>query len=209
MFSSYKRMLETRPAHHPATKYKIAFLTGLSNPQSCALSKVQKLFLKKLELPEIYKLYLNFPYIPSEGRENTPLWKASFHNMQQFLTVHSYRALVQEHLNELVNSTEHLVFITGSCGLEILNIGLSEKASRKILHVYALGPVAWQKPRCPCALIQGSSDFISKFFFRKINLQPNDVNHMNYLESKEVFEFINTHSRQLLTTASSKALQTA
>jgi hypothetical protein len=207
MFSTYQRMLETPPAHHQKSKYKIAFLTGLSNPQSCALSKIQKQFMAALELPESYKLYLNFPYIPSGGEEREPLWKASLHNTRQFLSASLYRALVQEHLTHLASSTEQLVLITSSCGLEILNVGLSEQLTKKFLHVYALGPVAWQKPNHPCTLIQGSSDLISKLFFRNIDIQPSDVNHMNYLDSKEVFECINNHSQQLLTIFSSEPLQ--
>lgn len=206
MFSAYKRMLETTPANHPPTKYKIAFLTGLSNPRSCAISKVQKQFLNSLELPEIYKLCLNFPYIPADGEEDTPLWKASFYNTHQFFSISSSRALVREHLLQLTNSTEKLALITGSCGLEILNVGSSEEIIKKILHVYALGPVAWQKPDYPCTLIQGSSDYISKLFFRKVDLQVNDIHHMNYLENKSVFDFINQHSQQSLKSFSSKPL---
>jgi hypothetical protein len=209
MFTTYKRMLESPPAHYPATQYKIAFLTGLSNPNSCALSKVQKQFLARLELPEIYKLYLNFPYVLSKGEENEPLWKASLHNTQQFLNAHSYKNFIRAHLVHLANTTEHLILIAGSCGLEILNVGLNDEATKKILHVYALGPVAWQKPGYPCILIQGSSDYISKLFFRKVAFQPPDVNHMNYLESKSVFDHINRHSQQLLNTFSSEPLQIA
>jgi hypothetical protein len=212
MLSAYKRMLETPPAHHLKSKYKIAFLTGLSNPQSCTLSKIQKQFMAALELPEIYKLYLNFPYIPSGGEEREPPWKASLHNSLQFLTITSLRALIHTHLVHLANTTEHLILITGSCGLEILNAGLNDEVTKKILHVYALGPVAQQNPddsiQYPCTLIQGSSDLISKLFFRNVAIQPSDVNHMNYLESKEVFEFINNHSQQLLTIFSSKSRQT-
>jgi hypothetical protein len=209
MSSSYKKMLETPPAHHPKTSYKIAFLTGLSNPGSCALSKVQKRFMASLELPEIYKLYLNFPYLPSEGEENEPRWKASLHNAQQFMNVHSLRALIQTHLTQLARTADALVFITGSCGLEVLNVGLNDEVTKKILHAYALGPVAWQKPGYPHTLIQGSSDYISKLFFRNVDFQPSDVSHMNYLESKSVFDFINQHSQGLLNTSSSKPLQTA
>jgi hypothetical protein len=207
MFTAYKRMLESPPAHHPKSKYKIALLTGLSNPKSCSLSKVQKQFMAKLELPENCKLYLNFPYISAEGEENEPLWKASFHNAQQFIKASSHRDLMRVQLTHLANTTEHLIFITGSCGLEILNVGLHKDVVRKVLHVYALGPVAWQKPDYPCTLIQGSSDYISKLFFRKTDMQPNDVNHMDYLESKRVFDFINRHSQQLMTKLSSKSLQ--
>jgi hypothetical protein len=204
----YKRLLETPPAHHLKTTYKIAFLTGLSNPRSCALSNVQKQFMKKLELSETYKLYLNFPYIPSEGEEHEPLWRASLHNTQQFLKVSSYRMLAGEHLKRLAKTTDHLLVITGSCGLEILNVALTDEVKKKLLHVYALGPVAWQKPVYPCTLIQGSSDFISKLFFRLADIQPNDVNHMDYLGSQKVFEFVNEHTKQLLKTASSKAVET-
>jgi hypothetical protein len=208
MFSAYQRMLETSPAHHSKTNYKIAFLTGLSNPESCALSKIQKQFMTKLESPETYKIYLNFPYIPSIGEENEPLWRASLHNTQQFFSIPTHQRLARRHLEELAKAANHLIFITGSCGLEILNVSLSEEVANKTLHVYALGPVAWQKSTYSCTLIQGSSDYISKLFFRKVDFQPNDVNHMNYLESIEVFEFINRHSRQLITTFSSN-LQTA
>lgn len=209
MFGAYQTTLKTHPAHHSKTLYKIAFLTGLSDPRSCALSKLQKHFLASLELPESYKLYLNFPYLPSVGIENEPLWKASLHNTHQFLSIRFHRATACRHLENLANSTSNLILITGSCGLEILNIALTSTFAKKLEHVYALGPVAWQRPAYPCTLIQGSSDYFSKLFFRNADMYIDDIHHMNYLESASVFKFINQHLKQLVGTSSNDSPDTS
>jgi hypothetical protein len=202
MFSAYQTTLEAAPTHHTSSPYKVAFLTGLSNPRSCALSNIQKHFLTSLEVPEHYKLYLNFPYLPSTGEENEPLWKASLHNTHQFFSIALHRTAARHHLENLASSTDALILITGSCGLEILNIALTSEVAKKLNHVYALGPVAWQQPVYPRTLLQGSSDYLSKSFFRNADRYLDDIHHMNYLESDSIFKFINQHLKQLVSTSS-------
>jgi hypothetical protein len=178
---------------HPFTPAKVVLLSGLSDPTTCALTPVQQQFLSALHVPEAWKVYWNFPYVPCPGEPGqTPLWRASWQNFRQFVLAsrRSYRTAARRHWQALVRSTEELFVITLSCGLEILNNSLSAHWPIPRVHVFALGPVAWRKPRVGHTLIQGASDAISKLFFRKVDVLLPGVGHMNYFQHESVFRLI-------------------
>jgi hypothetical protein len=179
------------PAKHRFSQIKIAFVTGLSNPHRCCLSRVQKEFINRLEFPA-YKLDYNFPFIPADGEENETLWKASMNNIKQFLSYPSkeYKKHLRLHLDHFTASCDQMIFLAGSCGLELLNVALSSQSREKLLHVFAYGPVARQHPDYPCTLIQGSKDYLSRFFFKHPDERLSTVGHMDYLQHPRVFEII-------------------
>ena len=111
------------PTRHAFTPQKVVLLSGLSNPATCGLSAVQKQFLAGLHVPEAWKVYWNFPYLACPEGSDTPLWRASLHNFQQFILASGrrYRRAARAHSRALVHSTEHLLVVALSCGLEILN----------------------------------------------------------------------------------------
>jgi hypothetical protein len=174
------------------TSVKIAFITGLSNPKSCSLSKIQRQFMSRLEVPEKYKLYYNFPYAPSEGEEKEPLWKASFENVNQYLRCRQpyYQQQLHLHLESLAASCDQIIFLSGSCGLEMLNVALSASSQKKLAHVFAYAPVARKHPEYPCTLIQGSRDYLSQVFFKPLDKTIQGLGHMDYLQHPEVFEIV-------------------
>jgi hypothetical protein len=185
-------MLLEPPVQHTYTSFKIAFITGLSNPKSCGLSRIQKQFMSKLEVSENYKLYLNFPYILSQGEEHEPIWRASIENVKQYLCCRKiwYQKLLGQHLESLSASCESVVFLAGSCGLEMLNAGLSSTSRKKVVHVFAYAPVAKDYPDYPCTLIQGSRDYVSKVYFPKADVDIQKMGHMDYLQSPEMLSLV-------------------
>jgi hypothetical protein len=184
------------PMRHPFTPVKVALLSGLSDPETCALSRVQTDFLAALQVPESWKVYRNFPYAPcpAGARREPPLWLASLRNLRQFLQAgrRPYRDAARRHWEALAESAGELVIVTLSCGLEILNHCLPPRG-RNGLHVFALGPVAREPPRAACTLLQGARDYLSKLFFRTADVVLPGVGHMDYLGNPEVFQRINEY----------------
>jgi hypothetical protein len=176
------------------TPLKVAFFTGLSNPASCCLSWPYQQFMAQLDCPEVWKLYLNFPYIPSaEDEEKVGILQASWANSWQFLRARSprYRQAVQRHFSNLLASTDQLFLLVGSCGLEILNQAWPETIVQDRVSVVAFGPVAYRCPWTTCTLIQGDQDAISRFFFREVEVLLPEVGHMDYVDNSQFFEWVN------------------
>lgn len=190
-------MIEHPPVRHPLTPLKVVLLSGLSNPRSCALSPTQTDFLAALDVAEEAKVYRNFPYVPGEAWMKTPLWLASWRNYRQYRLASRdpYRASAQQHWQALVRSTERLVVITLSCGIEIVNHCVDADDTPCDIHMIALGPVAHARPTIPHTLVQGSHDSISKFFFKQADVVIDGVGHMDYLGNRQVAELCNNISR--------------
>ena len=189
-----------RPENHSFTPVKIAFLTGLSYPNDCALSSVQTQFLKHLQCCESWKVYQNFPYI-LQAKPATPqlmfmpdILTTSISNIKQYYLAssHRYKTAAKQHLTQLAMSCEHLFLIVGSCGLEILNHALTVEVKQKLRYVFAFGPVAKALPSSEHMLIQGRQDYISKAFFKNVDCLIPDMGHLGYLENDLVFQRINT-----------------
>jgi hypothetical protein len=184
-------MVHRPPAHHSLTKLKVVLLSGLSDPRTTALSARQTEFLAALDAPDEAKIYWNFPYVPcSATRKQPPLWLASWRNGQQFFAAsrNPYRDAARAHWRALTASTDRLVVITLSCGVEIVNHCTDERDGDRDIHVVALGPVAWRRPALPHTLVQGAHDYISKAFFRHADVELAGVHHMNYLDNEQVAE---------------------
>jgi hypothetical protein len=189
------------PIEWPHARIRIAWLTGLSDPQRCRLSEAQETFLRRLDAPEACKLYRNFPYLPCEGEAPPPrLLRASLRDGRQFLaasgwrskTAASYRSAAVAHWQALARSTDRLLILVGSCGLEIVRRCLACPAgSIADVRVAALGPVGWARPPCEALLVQGSRDYISRLFFRRPDVLVPSVGHMDYLSSDRVFDAVN------------------
>lgn len=188
-------ILSEPPARHPFTTMKVVLLSGLADPATCALSPIQRRFLDAIDAPAEWKVYWNFPYVPSaRPRVPPPLLLASIRNYAQFLRASkpAYRDRARVHWRALVESTESLVVITGSCGLEILNHCVDDGDADRITHVFALGPVARARPQAPHTIVQGTRDPITKLYFRRGDVALPGVGHMNYLEDSRALELVNT-----------------
>ena len=193
-------MIDHPPIPLPYTPVKVAFLTGLSHPVSCRLSRDYQHFLAQLDCPEAWKMYLNFPYIPSqEDIDHVWIVTASLANVRQFLGARSprYRQCAQRHLLNLLTSTDQVLLLVGSCGLEILNQAWTEAIAAHRITIVALGPVACRRPQASGLLVQGSRDLISRCFFQDVDVRLPDVGHMDYVRDRRVFELVRHSLSQL------------
>ncbi len=169
---------------------QVLFLTGQSDPASCALSPVQQAFLDALPLPASAKPPLNFPY-----RADTPSWRhtpvlvGSVNNARQYARSRrpEFAAEHAPHVRRLIARARRTLILAGSCGLELLvNLQLPREVLYTV-HVFAYGPTARRRPDCACVLVQGRHDWISRVWFRADAVDHRvDCFHRDYLESPEV-----------------------
>lgn len=184
-------MLVTRDAAtHAYAPMKVAIVSGLSDPSTCALSDIQRDFLQRLDAPASSKLDRNFPYVDTPTPRRDPhLLLASWRNTTQFFTAanRNFIAHAQRHWRALRESTGELFIITLSCGLEIVRHLVDGDDGVRIL---ALGPVARALPNADCTLVRGSRDPISRFFFQHAIELPN-LGHLDYFRSDAVLRIAN------------------
>jgi hypothetical protein len=165
-------------------RLQIAFLTGQSDPRSCALSPTQRRFLDGLGAPGAIKVRLNFPYrAGTPAHADISLLRASYHNAIQYLAARG-RAFRERHRGrvlDLLAEADRTLFLAGSCGLELLaGLDLPAPALARI-RVFAYGPVARRRPAVACRLVQGRRDWISRLWFREPDLRI-EAGHLDYLE---------------------------
>ncbi len=169
-------------------RWQVAFLTGQSDPLSCALSPVQRRFLEGLAAP--VTVDGNFPYAASTREfRPTPLLRASFNNARQYLQSRrpGFRDACRPAMDALLARSERTLLLAGSCGLELFNnIDLS-RAQLDRCAVFAYGPVARRRPDCDNRLLQGRYDALSRWYFPRVDIRV-DAGHMNYLDSGIVLQ---------------------
>ena len=115
----------------------------------------------------------------------------------------------------LLQSTDQLFVIAGSCGLQLLLDGLewlegSDEMSCKRIEVIALGPVAShdlviknknraETDACRLRLttVQGTADWISRPFCRHPDIRISHLGHLGYWQSDKVREIVHSwlHNR--------------
>lgn len=182
------------PVKHSWSQQKLVFLSGLSDPHTCALSQTQQQFLAQLEAKN--KVRQNFPYLPEFDKKHPSpnLLAASLANTKQYLLARSaeFRLAATEHWDALAGSCEELFVITLSCGLEIVNSCLIDGIRPRRLMLIALGPVARRRPDVPHRLLAGTSDFIARAFFTRVDIWLPHVGHMNYLQQPEIVDLMNS-----------------
>ncbi len=172
---------------------QVAFITGRSDPSSCALSPLQQDFLSRLEGPIMRRHPTNFPYDtgPSAHRA-TLLPLAGLRNAGDYL-VSRHARFAARHLgavSALLGTVPHTILLAGSCGLELLvNLRLPVSTLERV-SVFAYGPVARSLPACRCFLIQGQRDRLSRWFHTHVD-QVVDCGHLDYLKSPAVLEACN------------------
>ena len=167
---------------------QVAFLTGQSDPRTCALSRIQSAFLDALPVPASARVRSNFPYVPASDRPtHTSLLRASWNNTRQYFgsRTNAFAELHRPAVSRMIARAEHTVLLAGSCGLELLaNLHLSD-AELERLHVFAYGAVARTRPACETMAVCGSRDWIARAW-----RQPTDVivdsSHLTYLETPHV-----------------------
>ena len=167
---------------------QVAFLTGQSDPDRCALSAVQQRFLDALPVPDAAKVRVNFPYELS-----TPPWRdvslvmASWHNSWQYLRSRfpSFAEAHRANVERLIERADTTVFLAGSCGLELLaNLHVAPILLSRV-RVFAYGPVARRVPACEVTSVRGRRDWIARRGLTAIE-HIVDCGHLDYLECADV-----------------------
>jgi len=166
----------------------VAFLTGQSDSSSDALSQSQWEFLSRSPVPEAEKMRMNFPYSgTAAGWRSIPLWQASIHNTLQYWTSRheAFSLKYREHIMATFAGYERMIFLAGSCGLELLvNLRLPPEFMQRV-HVFAYGPVSRSLPECALLWrVRGRQDHLSKRWHPVVD-HILECGHMDYLESLE------------------------
>ncbi|KGE51946.1 hypothetical protein [Xanthomonas axonopodis] len=169
---------------------QIAFLTGQSDPASCALSAEQGAFLRQLQGTGRQLVDCNYPYHRNSApHRRMPLWRASLSNARRYLAARHARLADadRKRMHALLDQAPMTLLFAGSCGLQLLTALQLPDALRARLAVFADGPVG----DAPAAfgrlrVVQGRSDWISRTLFDgHIDARP-ACGHMAYLRNAEV-----------------------
>ncbi|MEQ7894563.1 hypothetical protein [Xanthomonas arboricola] len=169
---------------------QIAFLTGQSDPESCALSMQQQHFLQQLQGPGRRLIDSNYPYrLDSPPHRHMPLWRASVSNAHQYLAARAARVADADRTRvvALLEQAPTTVLLAGSCGLQLLTALRLPQVLRTRLAVFAYGPVC-NAPATfgQLCVIQGSGDWISRALFAGApDLMP-ACGHLHYLRDAAV-----------------------
>lgn len=102
---------------------QIAFLTGQSDPASCALSTEQGAFLRQLQGTGRQLVDCNYPYRRNSApHRRTPLWRASLSNARQYLAARHARLAEadRKRVHALLDQRPMTLLLAGSCGLQLL-----------------------------------------------------------------------------------------
>jgi hypothetical protein len=178
-------------------RWQIAFLTGQSDARGCALSNVQSDFLARLDAT--HAVPRNFPYdTGTRPFTPTPLLSASFSNARQYWAsrLRAFRERHRPGVEQMIEGADRSLLLVGSCGLELFNNLALTRALLDRVVVFAYGPVARRRPDCEAVLVQGRRDFISRCWFRHVDLRV-DAGHMDYLARDEVLQHCRTMLAQL------------
>jgi hypothetical protein len=167
----------------------VAFLTGQSDPARNALSPEQLAFLHRSPVPEEDILPENFPYRPTAPHREIPLWRAGIHNFLQYRRSRrpSFAADHRVEIFAKFAGSHQVVFLAGSCGLELLvNLHLPPEFLARV-HVFAFGPVSRSLPDCARLVrVRGRGDLISKWHHPQVEYLVDCGGHMDYLRSGEI-----------------------
>jgi hypothetical protein len=168
-------------------RLQIAFLTGRSDPQRCALSPQQAHFLAELAGPGRSLVAQNFPYDQRTlPWRQTPLWRASWCNLREHLGRRRERFLQQHRpaVRAMLERAPHTVLLAGSCGTSLwLAIATPAMAARA--SVLAFGPVTRQRPPGRSLVLQGRRDWLSRLFAGTATA-PLATGHLGYLDDPQM-----------------------
>ena len=179
----------------PVVETRVALLTGQSSLVSSALSPDQISFLHAVAPEGASVLEMGFPFdsaFQGAGFREMPVLPASWRNARQVwwaLRSERFRGAVRRRLEALLASTSRrLILITGSCGLQLANVGWPPAPVHLRVDVVALGPACFGALRVPAVVVQGRADGWSKLLYRgRVDVRC-ECGHLAYWGSAEVRE---------------------
>jgi len=193
--NGYLQRLTAASAEFPAVESRILLLTGQSSFASSALSPAQHSFLDAVTPPGFAVERTGFPFDASFARagfRNIGMASASARNAKQvYWSMYSseFVAVLARRLQLLLHSTsQRLILITGSCGLQLANVAWPRLQVPVALavNVVALGPASFEPPRMRATVVQGRRDAWSRLFYKGRVDHVCECGHLMYWESQEV-----------------------
>lgn len=172
----------------------VAFLTGPSDKDRCALSPEQLSFLLQLGGPTRKLVMTNFPYQQTLPFRRVPLLRAAWNNIISYFRSRrsEFSSTYSAAIIGLIEQAEHTFFLTGSCGLELYNnLSLPQSLEARCTLI-CYGPVSRRRPSyARTVMVQSSCDLISRALFRWPHQQLR-CSHMNYLGDPEFLRICQT-----------------
>lgn len=176
---------------------RVALLTGQSAPRNTALSPEQVAFLARVAPAGFATLAHGFPFHAACERapyRRPSLALASLNNARQFIAATRdahFRAVLEARIGELLRQTsERLVVVTGSCGLELLNAAWTGlPASTASVQVVAVGPACLGRLSIPAGrltTVRGARDGWSRLLYRGPVDHEVGCGHLDYWTSPDV-----------------------
>ena len=187
--SGYLDRMEGASETLPFVETRVALLTGQSSFVSSALSPAQISFLRAVAPAGASVLEMGFPFDSSffgEGFREAGMAGASWRNAPQVgwaLGSERFRGIVRARLEMLSRAAARTILITGSCGLQLANLGWPGE-------VVALGPACFGELRVRACVVRGRRDGWSRLFYRgPVDLECG-CGHLEYWDSTEVRELV-------------------
>jgi hypothetical protein len=200
LFASLDPADKARSLIQPAGR-RMALLTGQSAPANTVLSPEQVSFMHQVVPAGFEVLGHGYPFHAACERgphERTSIASASLNNARQFMAALGaprFRRQLRWRLGELIERTsESLIIITGSGGLQLLNAVWSGLAPiERSISVVALGPACLgpiRVPRRQLVTIRGSRDGWSRMLYRGPIDHGVACGHLGYWSSPEVIGLV-------------------
>lgn len=191
--SGYLERLQAAKEPVAPAEVRVALLTGQSSFQSSTLSPAQLQFLTVIAPKNAAILPIGFPFdfaFQGAGFRETSLAGASCRNARQVvwaLRSLAFQQVVAQRLHALITATsQRLILITGSCGLQLANAAWPALPAGPRVDVIALGPACFGTLRVPAIVVQGRADHWSRLFYRgRVDHRP-ACGHLEYWNSAEV-----------------------
>lgn len=181
---------------------RVAWISGRSTAAHAALSPAQRALIARAEPYGFVAVPTGFPFRPVEERwTKAGIVRASARNTVQYAALRWHPATARQVAARLepllVHTTDRLLAVCGSLGLELLLTGLrvlGGPTSR--LRVVALGPVcAAPTDGLDLYVAQAPTDLLSRINYRgPVQLRPT-VGHLDYALDPEVADLVTRAAR--------------
>jgi hypothetical protein len=163
----------------------IAFFTGQSDPDRCALSPEQQAFLARLAGPGRTLHPSNFPFHASPPYREVPIWRAAWRNWRGYAASREPRSgeKYRAEVAALIQRAPHTLFLVGSSGLELFNnLTLPNELERRCVLI-GYGAVARRWPRrARTMLVRSPGDWLARWYGPRVPaVEALRGGHMNYL----------------------------
>jgi hypothetical protein len=175
---------------------RVAWISGRSSASHAALSPAQAALIRRAEPYGFEAVTVGFPFRPVEAPwTKAGIVRASARNTVQYAALRWHPATVRQvaaRLEPLVShTTDRLLAVCGSLGIELLVRGLRELGTPCRVRIVALGPVcAAPTDGLDLYVAQAPTDVLSRFSFRgRVQLRP-DVGHLDYVLDPDVADLV-------------------